>query len=89
LKQVPLIVKNAIESQELTKFDRAHFLSFGDYSLNFEVVYYVLSADYNQYMNIQQNINLQLFKRFEQERIEFAFPTQTLLLNKANELVVS
>jgi len=89
LKQVPLIVKNAIESQELTKFDRAHFLSFGDYSLNFEVVYYVLSADYNRYMNIQQNINLQLFQRFEQERIEFAFPTQTLLLNKTNELVVS
>jgi hypothetical protein len=48
LKQIRAIVKNTIESQELTKFDHAHFLSFGDYSLNFEVVYYVFSADYNQ-----------------------------------------
>jgi hypothetical protein len=33
-------------------------------------------------MDIQQNINLQLFQRFEEEAIEFAFPTQTLLLVK-------
>jgi small-conductance mechanosensitive channel len=89
LKQIPLIVKTAIESMELTRFDRAHFLSFGDYSLNFEVVYYVLSADYNQYMDIQQNINLQLFQHFENEAIEFAFPTQTLLFSKTNEPVMS
>ena len=89
LKQIPLTVRSIIESLEFTRFDRAHFFSFGDYSLNFEVVYYVLSADYNQYMDIQQEINLQLFRRFEEENIEFAFPTQTLLFQKNNEPVLS
>ena len=89
LRQIPLMVKQAIESQEPTQFDRAHFLSFGDFSLHFEVVYYVLTADYNQYMDIQQAINLQLFSRFEKEGIEFAFPTQTLLFNKADQAALS
>ena len=51
---------------------------FGDSSLNFEVVYYVLDPDYNLYMDIQQQINFALFKRFEEEHIDFAFPTRTL-----------
>ena len=89
LQQIPKMAKEAIESLERTQFDRAHFFSFGDYSLIFEVVYYVLSADYNQYMDIQQNINMQLFTRFEQEQIKFALPTQTLLFNKTNEPAVS
>lgn len=89
LRQIPSMVKAAIQAQEPTQFDRAHFLSFGAYSLNFEAVYYVLSADYNQYMDIQQKINLQLFTQFAEAQIEFAFPTQTLLLNKANEPAIS
>lgn len=87
LKHIPLAVKNVIESLELTRFDRAHFFSFGEYCLNFEVVYYVLSADYNQYMDIQQEINLQLFRRFEEENIEFALPTQTLGFRNNSEPV--
>jgi small-conductance mechanosensitive channel len=89
LQKIPLMMKAAIEAQKLTQFDRAHFLSFGAYSLDFEVVYYVLSADYNQYMDIQQNINLQLFTQFEEAQIEFAFPTQTVLFDKASEPVIS
>ncbi|MEE8511774.1 MAG: hypothetical protein V3S36_03965, partial [Acidiferrobacterales bacterium] len=63
-------------------FDRGHFKSYGDFSLNFEVVYYVKVPDYNVYMDIQQAINLAIFKRFEQEGIKFAYPTQTLYLEK-------
>jgi small-conductance mechanosensitive channel len=85
LKIIPQIVKQIIESAENTRFDRAHFKSFGDFSLNFEVVFYVLSSDYNQYMDMQQAINLELFEIFEKEKIEFAFPTQTVLLNKMGQ----
>lgn len=76
LEQIPEIIKQTIQSLELTRFDRAHFLSFGAYALNFEVVYYVLSADYNKYMDLQQNINLQLFRQFMAKGIQFSFPTQ-------------
>lgn len=81
IKAIPGIIKNFIESQEHTQFDRAHFSGFGDFSLNFEVVYYILSADYNLYMEIQQNIYLSILATFRKEDIQFAYPTQTLLFN--------
>lgn len=84
LQRIPGIVKKLIEEKELAKFDRAHFKSFGNSSLDFEVVYYVLTDDYNRYMDIQQNINMDLFKTFEEQEIEFAFPTQTVMLDKAS-----
>lgn len=85
LKNIPSLVKKIIEDLEETRFDRAHFKSFGDFSLNFEVVFYVLSADYNIYMDKQQSINLRIFELFEKEQIEFAFPTQTLFVNRVNK----
>jgi len=78
LEKIPQLIREAIEAQELVRFDRAHFKEFGPSSLNFEAVYWVLSPDYTTYMNIQQAINLLLVERFAQENIEFAYPTQTL-----------
>lgn len=46
----------------MVKFDRAHWVSFGPSSLNFEIVYMVLSSDYNTYMDIQQAINIRIFE---------------------------
>jgi small-conductance mechanosensitive channel len=53
-------------------------MAFGDSSLDYEVVYFVLSADYNLYMDIQQRINLTLMREFQQLGVGFAFPTRTL-----------
>ena len=76
------MVKEIIEKQPEATFDRGHFANYGDFSLNFEFVYYIIGADYNKYMDIQQNINFEIFKKFEDEKIEFAYPTQTLFVNK-------
>lgn len=84
LKKITEIIRNAIETTEATRFDRCHFASYGDFSLNYETVYYVLTGDYNQYMDIQQKINLQIYEEFEQEGIVFAFPTQTVHLKRAD-----
>ena len=83
LTRIPQMIKDAVAAEKNTRLDRAHFKDFGAYSLDFEYVYYVLSPDYNTYMDIQQAINLTLHKRFEEEGIEFAFPTQTLLVQKS------
>ena len=72
LKRIPVIVREAISHQQMTRFDRCHFQTYGEYDLRFETVYWVLSADYNQYMDIQQAINLELFTRFAEEKIQFA-----------------
>ncbi len=82
LKKIPDIIKNAIEAEEKTRFDRSHFKGYGAYSLDFESVYYVASPDYNIYMDIQQAINFSIHEAFEKEGIEFAFPTQTLFMRQ-------
>jgi small-conductance mechanosensitive channel len=81
LERVPAMVREIIGRQENTRFDRAHFKAYGDSSLDFEVVYYVLDPDYNVYMDKQQAINFALFRRFETEGIEFAYPTRTLYVH--------
>jgi len=83
LKKIPEIVKEIIEGVEGTRVDRVHFKEFGDFALIFEVVYYILSPDYLQYMNIQQEINFKLKESFEKEKIEFAYPTQTIYLSQS------
>jgi len=82
LEKIPGMIKQIIEAVPLTRFDRAHFMQYGDFSLNFEIVYYVLSADYLDYANTQQSINMGINRKFQEEGIEFAYPTQTLYLNK-------
>lgn len=80
LREIPEIVKAIVQAQEGTRFDRAHFRNYGDSALEFEVVYYVNTPDYNIYMDIQQAINLELYRRFEEKKIDFAYPTRTLYL---------
>ena len=83
LAEIPKLVRDIIESQQDVVFDRGHFQSYGDFSLNFEFVYFVLSSEYNKYMDIQQSINLKVYEEFEKLGIEFAYPTQTLFVSKS------
>jgi len=82
LAKIPAMIREAVEAQEKTRFDRAHFKEYGDFALVFEIVYYVLDPDFNVYMDIQQAINMAIFRRFQKEGIEFAYPTQSIFLQK-------
>jgi small-conductance mechanosensitive channel len=82
LTQVSGMLREIVDAQEHARFDRAHFKSYGDFALNFEIVYYVQVPDYNVYMDTQQAINLAIFRRFQEEGIEFAYPTQTVYVEK-------
>ena len=83
LERIPGLIREAIDAQAQVRFDRSHFAAYGDSALNFETVYYVGSSDYAQHMDILQAVNLALFRRFEQEGIEFAYPTQTLFVENS------
>jgi len=83
LKAIPGMIEKIIKNVKDTVFDRAHFSTYGDFNLVIEVVYYVLSSDYNKYMDTQQQINFAIKEEFEKEKIEFAYPTQTLYMDKA------
>ncbi|MGM0438233.1 MAG: mechanosensitive ion channel family protein [Bacillota bacterium] len=89
VKKIPEIIEEIINEVEKTTFDRAHFGSYGDFSLIFEAVYYVKDSDYKIYMDIQEKINLKIKKKFEEMNIELAYPTQSIYLNKNEEIINS
>ena len=81
LEKIPGLVKEIIESEPRTRFVRAHFSSYGDFALNYDIVYFVLTPSFDDYMDIQQSVNLKIFKRFFEEGIEFAYPTRKVFLD--------
>jgi small-conductance mechanosensitive channel len=85
LAAIPATVREIIATQELARVDRVHFLRYAESWLEFEVVYYVLSPEYNIYMDIQQAVNLGIFRRFAAEGIKFAYPTRTVYLTPGDQ----
>lgn len=82
LKLIGQIVRNVFKKIKLTQLDRVHFKEFGPFSLNFELVYYLDTNDYNKYMDTQEIINLAIKRQFEKHGIVMAFPTQTIYVKK-------
>ncbi len=83
LLMIPEIIREAVTSQTPVRFDRSHFMEYGAFALTFETVFFVLDSDYILSMDIRQAVNLRIHERFEEEGIEFAYPTQTLFLSRA------
>lgn len=84
VKEIPDIVKAIITSMSDVVLDRVHLKEFGAYSLNYEVIFIMQTADYNKYMDTQQEINFRLHQEFEKRGIQFAYPTQTLYVHNEN-----
>jgi small-conductance mechanosensitive channel len=80
LEEIPKILRELVKSQQDTRFDRAHFVKHGDWALEFETVYFVLSPDFNRYRDIQQSINLELHRRLAALDVEFAYPTRKVFI---------
>jgi small-conductance mechanosensitive channel len=78
LERIPAMIREIIESRESTRFDRCFFMAFADSALNFEIVYYVLVPDYKTYGETHHAINLEILRKFGEEGIEFAYPSQTI-----------
>jgi small-conductance mechanosensitive channel len=82
LKKIKKVVEEIIKKEKHSRLDRVHFKEFGDSSLNFEVVYYIDSNDYNIYMDTQERINLKIKELLEKEGISFAFPSTSVYIKK-------
>lgn len=78
VKAVPQVVKHIFDHLDGGRLDRIHFTGFGDSALMFEMVYYVETADFTVYLDIQQQFSFELMGEFAKRDIQFAYPTQTI-----------
>ncbi len=85
LQQIPQLIKQVISAKQNVVFDRAHLQNFGDYFINYEVVYNILSADYNLYMDTQQEVYLEIITEFKNRNIQFALPPGKVLQERKIE----
>jgi len=81
LKNIPKIVKGAIKKAKIAEFVRCYFESYGDSSLNYKIVYTVNSSEFEDAAKVKEKINYEIYREFNKEGIEFAYPTQTLEVN--------
>ncbi len=79
LAAIPAVVREIVEVQQNVRFDRCHFLTYGDSALQFETVYFVTRADFNSYADIQQQINLAILEKLRAMNVKFAAPTRNVL----------
>jgi len=70
LRLIPELIKSIFSDVKEVTLDRVHLASFGDFSINYELVYWVESADYNLHMDQKQTILLKIFDQFIANEIE-------------------
>ena len=82
LKIIPDIIKDIVSQQKDVEYERCYLEKMWDFSINFLMSYNILNPDYEAGLKINEKIYLELIERFEKEWIEFAFPSQTIYVNK-------
>jgi small-conductance mechanosensitive channel len=87
LCRIPRLIRDIITAKPNVDFERAHFMMWGEWSLDFEIVYHFRSPDYILHMDAQQDIFLEIYRRFEQEGIQFAHPTSIIRLAEQDRSV--
>jgi small-conductance mechanosensitive channel len=82
VERIPGLLRDIVREQKDVRFDRSHFQRHGVSSLDFETVYYVTTPDFNRYMDIQQEINLRIHRKFLELGVPFASATQRELATR-------
>jgi small-conductance mechanosensitive channel len=75
--RVPEIVKEVVSSCEKCVFLRCGMTGYGDSSLDFSFEFDVKSEVWQKVFEARHQVLVALLKRFNDEKIEFAYPTQT------------
>lgn len=79
------IIEEILESHdEISKDYIVNLHELGDSSINIRVNAYVKTKVFNKYLKVKEAFLMELIKKFREENIEFAFPSQTVYLAGRN-----
>ncbi len=75
-RRIPGLLKDIVETNGAS-FIRSGFVGFGDSSINFQLDFDIMSSEYEVVFEGRHRIGLAILQRFNEEGLEFAYPTQT------------
>jgi small-conductance mechanosensitive channel len=76
LQRIPQEIEGIVRHVPRSTFDRCHFVNFGAYSLDFELVFFVESPELVEMLAARQQVLLGIVRRFAELGISFAYPVQ-------------
>lgn len=71
-------VRAVMSGDERVRFDRGHMTGFGEWSLDFEFVYYMRTPDFAAYRDTQQDFNLAIMALLEELQVPLAVPARAV-----------
>lgn len=82
-RRIPAILKKIVEDNDAV-FIRSGFVGFGDSSIKFELDFDIMSSEYEVVYEGRHKIGLAILQTFNEEGLEFAYPTQTTFTSAPN-----
>jgi small-conductance mechanosensitive channel len=80
LQGIPKLLEGIVREQANARFERCHLKSLGDSCLQFELSYFVQQPKINPLLDLQQAVNFRIIDEFRRLGIEFAYPTQRVIV---------
>jgi small-conductance mechanosensitive channel len=81
LQGIPGLLEGIVRAQPNARFDRCHLKTIGESSLLFELSYFAQQPKLNPMLDLQQVVNFRIIDEFRRQGIEFAYPTQRVVLD--------
>ena len=82
LKKITTIMEDVVEKDSKCRIDRAALKEFSQSSVDYELVFYAKVSSYKEFLKTNEKILFDIFEKFKENSIEFAYPTQTLHIKK-------
>jgi len=84
IQEVVSATQKYIDEHPHTNQDgKIHFTQFGASSLDIMVLYYIDTMDWGVFLEVKEEINFEIMRIVQAQKAEFAFPTQTIHLDKS------
>src|SRR5450631_225827 len=80
LAGIPKLLEAIVREQASARFERCHLRLFGESALQFELSYFAQEPKLNPMLDLQQTVNLRIIDEFRRLGIEFAYPTQRVIV---------
>jgi small-conductance mechanosensitive channel len=81
LKGIPKMLEGIVRAQANARFERCHLKTLGESALQFELSYFAQQPKLNPLLDLQQTVNFSIIDEFQRLGIEFAYPTQRIVMD--------